>query len=212
MSQQTAESFFDSPRAHDMQAWSGDEAVRILDDIRRAIPCSPRDARAAASRLVSLLSLPSSEKARGGLAPWQKRKIERFVREHLSRCLSVEELAGQVSLSASYFHHAFKGTFGTSPHAYITKLRIEAAQTMMRGGEEPLSQIAFACGFADQSHLCKIFRRVLGETPSAWRRNATASATRADPGGAPRPEAARESILHLGRRRPAEPAAVLSQA
>jgi transcriptional regulator GlxA family with amidase domain len=172
MNQQTAVSSFDIDMARDVQGWSSAEAVRILDDIRRAVTRDPGDARAAASRLVNLLSGPAAHQteARGGLAPWQKRKIELFVKEHLTESLPVEELADQVALSASYFHHAFKETFRTSPHAYITRLRIESAQTMMRMTEEPLSQIAFASGFADQSHLCKIFRRVLGEPPGVWRR------------------------------------------
>lgn len=166
MTHQSAESFFD------IKAWSCEDAVQILDDIRRAVARSPDDARAAASRLVSLLNLPAAVPAgaRGGLAPWQKRKIERFLKEHLSESLRVEHLAGQISLSASYFHHAFKETFGVSPHVFITRLRLEAARAMMLASEEPLSQIAFACGFADQSHLCKIFRRELGEPPGVWRR------------------------------------------
>ena len=107
---------------------------------------------------------------RGGLAPWQIRKVERFVKENMTRPLRIEQLADQVSLSASYFHHAFKETFALSPHANVTRKRLENARAMMLATEEPLSQISFACGFADQSHLCKIFRREMGEPPSAWRK------------------------------------------
>jgi AraC-like DNA-binding protein len=144
--------------------------VGILDDIRRAIARDPIDARAA--RLVNLLNLPVERPAtaRGGLAPWQRHKIEQYLKQHLAEPLPVEQLADQVTLSASYFHHAFKESFGTSPHAYITRLRLQAAQVMMLSTEDPLSQIAFACGFADQSHLCKIFRREQGEPPGMWRR------------------------------------------
>jgi transcriptional regulator GlxA family with amidase domain len=176
MNQQT-ESFSGTQIAQNVPAWSSEEAVRILDDIRRAVTRNPGTAKAQASRLVSLLSLPAAARteARGGLAPWQMRKIERYVREHLNETLPVEDLADQVSLSASYFHHAFKHSFETSPHVYVTRLRLKSAQAMMRSTAEPLSQIAFACGFADQSHLCKIFRRELGEPPGVWRRrNATA--------------------------------------
>jgi len=44
------------------------------------------------------------------------------------------------------------------------------AQELMLSTNDPLSQIALACGFADQSHLSKQFRRRLGQTPSVWRR------------------------------------------
>jgi AraC family transcriptional regulator len=108
--------------------------------------------------------------ARGGLAPWQQRKVDRYVREHLERLMRVDELAEQVSLSASHFCRAFKDSFGDTPHAYIVRLRLERAQELMLSTEDTLSQIALACGLADQAHLSKLFRREIGETPNAWRR------------------------------------------
>src|SRR5262249_13957861 len=89
---------------------------------------------------------------------------------HLARAMHLEELADQVSLSVSYFCRAFKETFGDTPHEYIIGLRLERAQQLMLSTADSLSQIALACGFADQAHFCKIFRRGMGETPSAWRR------------------------------------------
>ncbi len=204
MGQQIAVSCFDAEIAQ-AQTWSSADAVRILDDIRRAVADRPDDARAAASRLLNLLSMPaaSAPRARGGLAPWQKRKIDRYVRDHLTQALPVEQLADQVSLSPSYFHHAFKATFGLSPHAFVTTLRIAAVQEMMRATKEPLSQIALACGFADQSHLCKIFRREMGETPSAWRRSHAADAqieaAQFAPGHPTSFAAASDALSHFGK-------------
>jgi AraC-like DNA-binding protein len=82
----------------------------------------------------------------------------------------VDELAGLVPLSVSHFCRAFKETFGDTPHMYIIRLRLELAQSLMLATEDPLSQIALASGLADQAHLTKLFRRVVGETPGAWRR------------------------------------------
>jgi AraC-like DNA-binding protein len=150
------------------------EAVIVLEDVRRAMERNrPEGARIAALRLVSLLTPPvkvESVCARGGLAPWQQRKIDRYLREHLERSIQIEELAKQLPLSVSHFCRAFKETFGTTPHAYLIRLRLEAAQEMMLTTAEPLSQIALASGFGDQAHLSKQFRRTVGETPSAWRR------------------------------------------
>ncbi len=149
------------------------EVTRILDDIRRAVLRNPEEARPAALRLVTLLASPENGErpsARGGLAPWQKRKIDRYVRENLDRPLQACELAGQLSLSAGHFNRAFKETFGETPHAYIVGLRLEMARDSMLSTADPLSQIAYACGFADQSHFSKAFRRRVGESPNAWRR------------------------------------------
>jgi transcriptional regulator GlxA family with amidase domain len=104
------------------------------------------------------------------LAPWQKRKVDRYLKQHLEDRLRVEDLAQQVSLSVSHFCRAFKASFGTTPHTHITRLRVELAQRLMLTTEDPLSQIALACGMADQAHLSKLFRRGVGETPTDWRR------------------------------------------
>jgi AraC-like DNA-binding protein len=107
---------------------------------------------------------------RGGLAPWQKRKIERYIRENLEQTMFVEDLAAQVSLSVSHFCRAFKESFGATPHVHIVRLRLELAQRLMLTIADPLSDIALACGMADQAHLSRLFRRGVGETPAAWRR------------------------------------------
>jgi AraC-like DNA-binding protein len=146
------------------------EAIEILDDVRRAMERNPDGAHAAALRLVTFLTPAASAGTRGGLAPWQKRKVERHLGEHLAQTLYVEELASQVSLSVSHFCRAFKESFGATPHRHIVELRLELARRLMLTTEEPLSQIALDCGMADQAHLSKLFRRGVGESPGAWRR------------------------------------------
>ena len=148
------------------------EVAETLDQIRVEVDRSPRDARAAALRLVSLLSPRAAVSgwSSGGLASWQKRKVDSFLREHLERPLQVKHLAQQVSLSASHFCRAFKDTFGTTPHMHIIRLRLERAKQLMLATQDPLSDIAVGCGLADQAHLSKLFRRWMGETPNAWRR------------------------------------------
>jgi AraC-like DNA-binding protein len=149
------------------------EAVEMLDDLRRAMERNPEDAHAVALRLVTLTKPPAGTASAGacrGLAPWQKRKVDRYLNEHLGRPLYINEIADQVSLSVSHFCRAFKDSFGTTPHTHIIRLRLELAQQLMLTTEDPLSHIALACGLADQAHLSKLFRRRLGETPAAWRR------------------------------------------
>jgi AraC family transcriptional regulator len=149
------------------------DATELLDEIRAEMECSPEGARAAALRLVALLTpqaAAGSTDARGGLAPWQKRRVDRYLREHLDGPLRLKQLAQQASLSVSHFCHAFKESFGTTPHMHIIRLRIELAQQLMLTTLDPLSDIALACGLADQAHLSKLFRRWVGATPNAWRR------------------------------------------
>jgi AraC family transcriptional regulator len=107
---------------------------------------------------------------RRSLAPWQTRKVKEFIDASLDAPIRLRDCASKVRLSVSYFSHAFKVTFGTTVCHYIRRRRIERAQQLMLASTEPQSQIALACGFADQAHYCRVFRDVVGLSPTAWRR------------------------------------------
>jgi len=106
----------------------------------------------------------------GGLARWQSRAAIDYINANLASKLTLAEIAKAVCLSKSHFSRAFKLSHGVSPWAYIIMARVERANRMIRATREPLSQIANACGFADQAHLCKAFRRGVGVSPGIWRR------------------------------------------
>jgi AraC-like DNA-binding protein len=148
---------------------------QILDDIRRALANDPSAVEAGVARLSAVLSgkeiAPAAPVyARGGFAPWQKRRVASYLVDHLEQSIRIKMLAQMVSLSTSQFCRAFKQSFGKSPHAHLMELRVARAKQMMLTTREPLSQIALACGLADQAHLSKIFRRYVGQSPSVWRR------------------------------------------
>ena len=105
-----------------------------------------------------------------GLARWQSRAAIEYINAHLASKLTVAEIAKVVCLYKSHFSRAFKVSHGVSPWAYIIMARVERANRMIRATREPLSQIASACGFADQAHLCRAFRRWVGVSPGIWRR------------------------------------------
>ncbi len=109
----------------------------------------------------------------GGLAPWQINRVNAYIEEHISRTISLDELAQLVRLSASYFSAAFKVSCGSSPHNHIISRRVEHAKYLMLHSHAPLAEIALDCGLSDQAHLSRIFRRMAGTAPSAWRRYRT---------------------------------------
>ena len=150
-------------------------ATRILDEVRGALPHDLAAASISAARLVSLLrdsvEVPTRPTiSKGGLASWQERKVRTYIDGNLDSTILVEDLADLVSLSAAHFCRAFKKSFGAKPHASIVQRRVMRAPELMRSTRSPLSQIALDCGFADQTHLSKLFRRLTGQTPNAWRR------------------------------------------
>ena len=109
---------------------------------------------------------------RGGLAPWQVRRVCALVEDELGTMITVEAMATAAQLSTAHFCRAFKSSTGHTPHAYLMHRRVLRAQALMLHTDDPLSAIACACGLADQSHLARLFRRLVGESPRAWRRRA----------------------------------------
>lgn len=105
-----------------------------------------------------------------GLVPWQVRKVRAFIDASLGSKIRLRDCASRTRLSASHFSRAFKATFGMTVLDYIHRRRVERAQQLMLVSEQPLSQIALACGFADQAHYCRVFRALVGVSPNAWRR------------------------------------------
>jgi AraC-like DNA-binding protein len=105
-----------------------------------------------------------------GLAPWQLRRAKEMLLADLSDNLPLDRVANACKLSVSHFARAFKGSTGVPPHQWLMSARIQRAQDMLAGSPVPLVDIAGTCGFADQSHFSRVFARVMGSSPGAWRR------------------------------------------
>ena len=154
-------------------------AARLVEAARFARDGNCEAAKAQIARAIALLRgeaspLPQSRSAReifrGGFAAWQKRRLTAYMDAHLTEPIRIEDLAELLNLSESHFSRAFRCTFGTSAHDYLTRRRIEVAQSLMLTSRESLCAIALRCGLSDQSHFTRVFRRLVGETPNAWRR------------------------------------------
>jgi AraC family transcriptional regulator len=158
---------------------------RLGQLIRRAMTFLENDREAAwqcLNEVAALIGLraqdsdtnptPTNEpSSRGGLAPWQAKRTLAFIEENLGSKLVMTDLSGLVSLSKGHFSRAFKRSLGLSPMAYVRSRRVERAKVMMTSTREQLTEIAMACGFADQAHLNRSFRRLVGVSPGVWRRS-----------------------------------------
>jgi AraC-like DNA-binding protein len=112
----------------------------------------------------------SDEFSRGGLSPSQRRLVSEILLDDLKGDFSIAELASQCGLSSRHFTRAFKATHGTPPHRWLLKQRTERAKLLLENTRSGIGEIALMCGFADQSHLTRVFRSLVGTTPAAWRR------------------------------------------
>ncbi|MCL2443251.1 MAG: helix-turn-helix domain-containing protein [Treponema sp.] len=97
------------------------------------------------------------------------RKAERYIWTHYTRKLSLKEIANVSGLSAPYFSTVFKEEMGENLSNYLNRLRVEKATTMLVTTDLPISEIAVACGFEDQSWFSKIFKNNTGYTPGKYR-------------------------------------------
>jgi AraC-like DNA-binding protein/ligand-binding sensor protein len=97
------------------------------------------------------------------------RKAERYIWEHYTRKISLQEIAGVSGLSAPYFSTIFKEEMGENLSHYLNRLRVERAAAMLVETELPLNEIASACGFEDQSWFSKIFKGFTGFSPGKYR-------------------------------------------
>lgn len=143
----------------------------LLEQAERSALGSNNPAFEYISRARALLSAPAC--TAGGLAPWQIKRIERYIAKELATGITLIDLADEVRLSPSYFCKAFKKSFGTSPLAHVQIKRIERAKDLMLTSNASLADIAFDCGLCDQAHFSRIFRKTTGMSPSQWRKSFT---------------------------------------
>jgi AraC family transcriptional regulator len=126
---------------------------------------------ALAIDLLRLGKRPPPEQKRGGLARWQLRRVTEYMREHHASTIKLADLAEMAGLSQSQLGRAFKASTGVTPHRFLLNQRIARAQELLLAGSMSLAEIALATGFAEQSHFTRVFRREIGASPGAFRRD-----------------------------------------
>ena len=108
--------------------------------------------------------------APGAFSPRVRRTILDYIEENLAQTIALDDLAALAGLSSYHFARRFKAELGMAPHGYVVSRRVARAESLLRDGRVPLKLVAAECGFTDQSHLNRVFRRVRGVTPNEVRR------------------------------------------
>jgi AraC family transcriptional regulator len=113
---------------------------------------------------------PSTEKQ---VSPLPRHILGRVVERmrNLGTELSLEVLAKESGYSRVHFVRMFRAATGYTPHNYLLKLRLDRARELLASPALSLTEIALECGFSSHSHLSRVFRQVLGATPSEYRRS-----------------------------------------
>jgi AraC-like DNA-binding protein len=162
------ESFWLDPFVED------DEVLRSLLHCYDVIDGESSRLEMESSLLASLTALISRHARRGQVkavqarAPRGVKMVREFLTENHDRNVSLSELAGLAGLSPFHLAHSFTAEMGMPPHRFHTQIRLERAKTLLRQGWR-VARVAAECGFADQSHLIRRFKRLVGVTPDQYR-------------------------------------------
>jgi AraC family transcriptional regulator len=145
----------------------------LRDENPSATPYADYLARAVAARLIchhsSVASARNRINAPARLASHQLDSALDFMHANLDRSIDLPAIAHATGLSPVHFARQFRRTTGEPPHRYLVQLRIERAKRLLRTTDDGIADIAFACGFANQEHMTRLFRQYLGTTPGAYR-------------------------------------------
>ena len=140
-----------------------------------AAPAGAALAAEGLARTIAVLLLREFDHIRvpkpaAAVPPLAVLKVVEWMREHLTESLALEELAEVAGLSPFHFARQFKTATGHPPHDYLIRLRVDRAQELIRQHhhEWTLAGIANECGFSDQSHMARHFKRVLGVNPGEY--------------------------------------------
>src|SRR6185312_1604720 len=127
--------------------------------------------KALAARLLqrhNQRSLPMRE-VPGGFGSWKLKQVISYIEDNLESELSLAEIASVAGVSVSHLKTLFRQSTGMPVHQYVLRRRVERAKLLLQDRSLSIAQVAFAAGFAHQSHLARHMRKILGCTPAVVR-------------------------------------------
>lgn len=171
------------PRIHGLVSVAGREDARLSSLLSVLMPALDRPAESSVLFVGQLATAigtylidhyggmrHAAVPLRRQLSRAQELRAKDMLRSRLDGGISIAEVAQACELSRSYFTLAFRETTGCTPHQWLLQQRVERARTLLRDSPMGLAEVATSCGFADQSHLTRVFSRFTGTTPGHWRR------------------------------------------
>ena len=143
-------------------------AGRVIRELTSPDDVSPMAIQASCLEFLACTAR-HGDRARRRAHPWLGRVVD-FLGAEFRQAPPLAEIARVAGVHPSHLIREFKRAYGETPASRIRRLRVEWAAPRVSGTNDPLTQIAAAAGFADQSHFTRQFRRYFGMSPDAYRR------------------------------------------
>lgn len=143
-------------------------AARMYAELRRGGCASELVIEGLALEFLGAMARGRTGASSPGPPSWLREARDR-VHASFGEPIGLSALAGSAGVDPTHFARAFRRWFGCSVGEYVRRLRLEHAAGRLAASEEPLAEIATACGFFDQSHLTNVFKLHLGFTPAEYR-------------------------------------------
>jgi AraC family transcriptional regulator len=106
----------------------------------------------------------------GRMADWQLKRAIEFIHSHACEDIGLAELASSTGLPPHYFCRIFRKTVGIPPYRYLLNCRMEAAKRLLVTSDLAVTAIALEVGFSSHAHFSTAFKRLVGQTPAAYRK------------------------------------------
>ena len=153
-------------------------AVKLLENMRREkINFSPGHEEAMLADfylfIIHILRHGKVESGEISTAAFRIGQAVRFMEEHSSQNLTLQQLCSCVHMSESSFRHHFREITGLPPMDYLIRLRLRRAALMMFHSDQPITAIALGAGFADGNYFARKFKQIFKQSPRNFRSAAT---------------------------------------
>lgn len=147
-----------------------EDIQKTLDEQLKKLPCDFKDIENCRKKLDNELFLLSAEfKSASMLSDGSTRELKQRILQAPEDALSIEQMSKCIHVSSFHMIRQFKMEMGITPHQFQIQSRVRNAQKLLEDGKS-VTEVAFETGFCDQSHLHRCFKRVVGITPTEYKK------------------------------------------
>ena len=98
-------------------------------------------------------------------------KAKKFIQNNYQQKITLEDVAAHVHLHSSYLGSIFKRDAGITVIEYLNIVRVDQAKSLLLNTKHPIGKIGAMCGIPDPRYFCRVFRKIVNESPHTWRKN-----------------------------------------